>query len=176
MRWRNFFAAPVPFRGGGAGGTPTTDVVLFLHALRLCRSAKGTGSRTSLPQQAADLASKAWLPAGVAPDAAQRATIRASRRAARWLGSRDTCLIRSVVSAALLSDHDDVLLHVGFAPSGEGGRAIEGHAWVTVDGAIVGGPESAMAGDRPMTEMTIPVRRRRPPDRSSPIGGTIASP
>ncbi len=119
------------------------------------------------------LASKPLLPAGVAPDAAHRATLRASARAARWFGARDTCLIRALVVGALLSDRDGVRLHVGFATPAEGGGALEGHAWVTVDGAIVGGPEAAMAGRDATTELSISVRRRRPSALSGPIGGTL---
>jgi hypothetical protein len=156
-------------------GTHPSDLLLFAHALRLCRLSTGTGSRNSLPEQSALMASKPGLPAGVTPDAAHRATLRASPRAARWLGTRDTCLVRSLVVAALLSDRDGVLLHVGFSASEEDGRALEGHAWVTVDAAIVGGPEAAMGGDGPTTEMTIAVCRRRPSEPSGPIGGTISN-
>ena len=156
--------------------TRPIDLLLFAQALRLCRSARGTGSRSSLHLKSASLASKRGLPVGVTPDAAQRAASRASTRAARWFGSRDTCLTRALVVAALLSDRDGVLLHVGFAAPMTGGGALEGHAWVTVDGDLVGGPDAAMAGDRPTTEMTIPVRRRRPPEPPGPIGGTISNP
>jgi hypothetical protein len=153
--------------------TRPIDLLLFAHALRLCRVARGTGSRSSLPLQSTLLASKRGLPVGVTPEAAQRAAVRASTRAARWFGSRDTCLTRALVVAALLSDRDGVLLHVGFAASTSEGRALEGHAWVTSDGTVVGGPEAAMSGDGPTTDITIPVRRRRPPESSGPMGGTI---
>jgi hypothetical protein len=111
----------------------------------------------------------------VAPDAAHRAAVRASIRAARWFGSRDTCLTRALVVAALLSDRGGVLLHVGFAAPAAGGGALEGHAWVTLDGAIVGGPDAAMAADGSTTEMTFPVRRRQPPGVSRQFGSTIES-
>jgi hypothetical protein len=152
------------------------DLLLFGQALRLCRLARGTGSQAPLPERIVALSSRRGLPTGVAPDAAQRATVRASTRAARWFGSRDTCLTRAVVAAALLSDHEDVLLHVGFAAPAAGGGPLEGHAWVTVGGVIVGGPEAGMAAAGPASEMAIPVRRRRPPEPSSSIGGTISSP
>ena len=134
--------------------------MVFVHALRLCRLARGTGSRTPLPETIVALASRPGLPAGADPHAAHRATVRASTRAARWFGARDTCLTRAVVVAALLADRDEVLLHVGLAPAGEGGGPLEGHAWVTVAGEVVGGSEASMPGGGPTTELTLPVRRR----------------
>jgi hypothetical protein len=107
------------------------------------------------------------------PDDAYRAARRASSRAAQWFGSRNTCLIRALVVGALLSDHNGVLLHVGFATPAEGGGALEGHAWVTVDGAVVGGRGELMSGDGPMTEISIPVRRRQLPGPLGSIGGTM---
>ena len=156
--------------------TRPIDLLLFLHALRLCRSARGTGSQSSLLQQSAALSSKPGLPDGVAPDAAYRATLHASRRAARWFRSRDTCLIRALVTGALLADRNDVLIHVGFATRAQSDEVLDGHAWVTVDGVIVGEPDPVMADDRFGIAFSIPVRRHRPPEPSSPIGDTIASP
>ena len=144
--------------------TLARDAVLFGQALWLCRLAQGAGGRTPVPEQAASLVSHRWLPRHVSAEAAQRATLRASRRGARWFGQRDTCLVRSLVTGALLSDHDNVLLHVGFAAGGADGRALEGHAWVSVAGAAVGGPQAAMDEDRPVSELAIPVRRNRTPD------------
>jgi hypothetical protein len=115
------------------------------------------------------MASRPGLPRGLGPDAAHRATVRACRRAARWLGLRDTCLVRSLVVGALLSDRDDVHVHVGFAPGPAGGRVLEGHAWVTVAGQVVGGPDAAMTGQGATTELSIPVRRDARMRR--PVGG-----
>ena len=147
--------------------TLARDTVLFGQALWLCRLAQGAGGRIPVPEQTASLASRRWLPRRVSAEAAERATRRASRRGARWLGWRDTCLVRSLVTGALLADHEDVLLHVGFTPGAADGRALEGHAWVSMSGAVVGGPEAAMASDGPVSELAIPVRRNRTADRSS---------
>ena len=147
-------------------------MVLFARALWLCRLAQGAGGRAPVRELTESLASRRWLPHHAAPDAVQLATLRASSRGARWFGLRDTCLVRSLVAGALLSDHDDVLLHVGFAR----GQALEGHAWVSVAGTVVGGPESAMAGDRPATELTFPVVRGGPTPSSRPAGGGSIDP
>lgn len=147
-------------RPAGAGFPTWAEALLFARALQLCRLAKGAGGTVPVPQLAATLVSTGWLPLGVSLEAADRAASRASRRAARWFGSRDTCLVRSLVTGALLSDHDDVVLHVGLAgPSGPE-RVLEGHAWITVGGAVVGGPEAAMDAEVLGGEIEIAMRRR----------------
>jgi GT2 family glycosyltransferase len=139
--------------------TPVHDLVLFFHAFRLARLAQGVRGQASLPTLTATLASLPALPRRVEPDAAHRATVRACIRGARWLGFRDTCLVRSLVTASLLSDCAAVQLHVGFASPAAGERLLEGHAWVSVDGEVVGGAATAMTVEGSITELVIPLRR-----------------
>jgi hypothetical protein len=135
-----------------------TDVALFFHALRLARLAQRVQGRTALPVLTATAASLLALPRAVQPDAAHHATVRACIRGARWLQLRDTCLVRSIVLGSLLSDNEGVQLHVGFASQGSNRRPLEGHAWVTVGGKVVGGhPTEILKG--PVTEVVIPMRR-----------------
>jgi hypothetical protein len=65
------------------------------------------------------------------------AAVRATRRWSRWFGGIDTCLVRSLVFAALLAERGEVVLHIGFQP-GVNGADLDGHAWVTLDGVPVG--------------------------------------
>ena len=55
-----------------------------------------------------------------------------ARRAQRF-GGLDSCLTRSLVAGAMLSEAHDVVLHVGFRPGTEE-VPLDGHAWLTVDG------------------------------------------
>ena len=136
------------------------ELALFLHALRLVRLAQRVHGRESLSAVATMMASLPALPRRVDVDAAQAATVRACSRAARWLGLRDTCLVRSLVLASLLSADEAVRLHVGFAPPNAEGRPIEGHAWVSVGGVPAGGPGWAASSDGSTTEFTLSIRRR----------------
>ena len=65
---------------------------------------------------------------------AVRAAQRACNRWTRWFGGIDTCLTRSLVAGALLAGSHEVVLHVGFRPSDRGVEAVDGHAWLVVDG------------------------------------------
>jgi hypothetical protein len=140
------------------------EVVLFGHAWRLSRVAQRVG-RVPLPVVAGEMGAAALLPRGSAPDEAWRAAVRAGTRVARRGLRIDTCLTRSLVVGALLSDRDDVVLHVGFRPGavGEGGEASavhDGHAWVTVAGREVTPAEAAPGHAGPFTEiLRIPMRR-----------------
>ncbi len=67
----------------------------------------------------------------------------ASRRAVARLCPVDSCLTRSLVLCRLLAPYSGVELHYGFRRR-EG--TLEGHAWVTVDGAAVGEPDGALEG------------------------------
>ncbi len=66
-----------------------------------------------------------------------RAAQRACNRWARWFGGLDTCLTRSLVAGALLAGGHEVVLHVGFRPTDRGAEAVDGHAWLVVDGEVV---------------------------------------
>lgn len=74
----------------------------------------------------------------------------ASRRAVGRLCPLNTCLTRSVVLYRLLKSYDGVVIHFGFRRRD---GALEGHAWVTVDGVAVGEPDGALDG---YSEAAIP--------------------
>ncbi len=88
------------------------------------------------------------------------ATARATARWARWFGGLDTCLIRSLVLASMLADHEDVALVIGFRPGVEE-AAVDGHAWVTVAGRPVG-PDGILAQDDYSKLITVPFTRDDP--------------
>ena len=66
-----------------------------------------------------------------------RAAQRACNRWGRWFGGINTCLTRSLVAGALLAGGHEVVLHVGFRPTDRGPEAVDGHAWLVVDGEVV---------------------------------------
>jgi hypothetical protein len=138
---------------------PPREVVLFVHALRLARRAQAVG-RTPLPALVSTLQGTRLLPAGVDPDAAFRATVRAVPRGARWFGWLGTCLVKALVLSALLGDRDDVELVLGVR-KGTGETPIDGHAWVRVGGREFSllGPREA-AGEGYLTVTALPVRRK----------------
>jgi hypothetical protein len=104
----------------------------FLAALRLTPKAQKVRS-LPLPR----VTDMMWSPSsgGVSdPGAAVRAAQRACSRWARWFGGIDTCLTRSLVAGALLAGDHEVVLQVGFRPTDRGAEAVDGHAWLEVDG------------------------------------------
>jgi hypothetical protein len=125
------------------------EIVLFLHALRLSVKAQGV-RRQPLLDVVSTLVSTRSLPRGVGAGEAARAAGRACSRVKRWGRGLDSCLTRSLVAGALLSDQPRVVLHVGF----RGARTEtlhEGHAWVTLgDRNVTAATDSEHEG--PFTE------------------------
>jgi hypothetical protein len=74
----------------------------------------------------------------------------ASRRAVARICPLNSCLTRSVVLHRLLASYDGVEVHYGFRRRD---GALEGHAWVTVDGVALGEPDGALDG---YTETAVP--------------------
>ena len=74
----------------------------------------------------------------------------ASRRAVVRFCPLNSCLTRSVVLYRLLASYEGVAIHYGFRRRD---GALEGHAWVTVDGIAVGEPDGARDG---YIEMAVP--------------------
>lgn len=105
----------------------------FVAALFLTRITQRIRSQT-VPTVISKVvrAAPSWVvaDAGDAVAAAQRAGCRWSR----WFGGLDTCLTRSLVAGALLAGSHEVVLHVGFRPTDQGAEAVDGHAWLVVDG------------------------------------------
>jgi len=127
--------------------------VLFLRALGLVRRAQRV-RRVPVPEVAADIVSRSGVGRGYPLPRLERATARAVTRWHRWFGGIDTCLIRSLVLGGLLAGRGEVTLNIGFRP-GEEKPALDGHAWVTVDGSAVGA-DGKLAGERYTRVLTVP--------------------
>jgi hypothetical protein len=112
------------------------DIALFVTALKLARKAQRV-SKDPLPQVVESLAGRRNGPKVFSEDELGLAAARATARWSRWFGGVDTCLVRSLVLAALLIGRGEVVLHIGFRP-GESEANLDGHAWVTLDGHPVG--------------------------------------
>jgi len=110
-------------------------LMAVVHALRVRREL-GRGS-SLLP---APLPARRTRP--VSPGLVGTALL-ASRRAVGRLCPLNTCLTRSVVLYRLLASYDGVEIRFGFRMRN---GALEGHAWVTVDGVAVGEPDGALDG------------------------------
>ena len=109
------------------------EISLFVRALPLARVAQAVKT-TRLPEVVERLGARRG---GVSVEAAVRAAQRACGRWAWWFGGLDTCLTRSLVAGALLAGDHEVVLHVGFRPTEQGAAAVDGHAWLVVDGEVV---------------------------------------
>jgi hypothetical protein len=107
-----------------------SEIRLFLRALPLARRAQAVKVEP-LPK----VVERVGAPGrGNSVEEAMRAAQRACGRWGRWFGGLDTCLTRSLVAGALLAGDHEVVLHVGFRPTAEGAGAVDGHAWLVVDG------------------------------------------
>ena len=103
---------------------------MFVRALPLARMAQVVRVEP-LPKVVERMGARNY---GISMDEAIRAAQRACGRWARWFGGLDTCLTRSLVAGALLAGSYEVVLHVGFRPTDRGADAVDGHAWLVVDG------------------------------------------
>jgi hypothetical protein len=129
------------------------DIGLLIRALVLARRAQRVRS-TPVAEVVADIAHSRGA-AGLRPeDRVELAARRAVARWSRWFGGIDTCLTRSLVLGGMLAGRGEVVLNVGFRP-GKEETAVDGHAWVTVDGRPVGG-DGALAQERYTRILTVP--------------------
>jgi len=110
--------------------------VRFLRAMPVALAAQGVREKP-IPEVVGKV--RRWSGRGRVErvEDAVRAAQRACNRWARWFGGIDTCLTRSLVAGGLLAGSRDVVLHVGFRPSDQGVEAVDGHAWLVVDGERV---------------------------------------
>ena len=132
------------------------DVGLFIRALLLARRAQRVRS-TPVAEVVTEIA-RSGGGGGLRPeDRVELAARRAVARWRRWFGGIDTCLTRSLVLGGMLAGRGEVLLNVGFRP-GEEELAVDGHAWVTVDGRPVGG-DGALAQERYTRILAVPFAR-----------------
>ncbi len=135
------------------------EIVLFLRALRLVRLAQQVSTRP-VDQVARRMTELSWLPRNLSPRAAGVAADRAGRWWSRLTTGRNSCLIRTLVTGAMLADRPGVVLHVGFRPSTGNGVLHDGHAWLTVDGRDMPEGSSATGPGEPYTEsLAIPLAR-----------------
>lgn len=74
------------------------------------------------------------LPCQIVPDLALRGAARGCR-VVSWFGGLNSCLARSLVAGALLSDQVRVLLHIGFRDGCT--DPLSGHAWLSLNGAAL---------------------------------------
>lgn len=108
------------------------DFRLFLRAMHLALRAQSL-RRHSLSWVLRRLLAAPAAGPDTGVDAIIRAMVRATGRVGRIPGMLDSCLLRCLVAATLLRAHGQVRVHIGFRP-GLGGH--DGHAWLTLDGAI----------------------------------------
>lgn len=118
--------------------------MLFLRAVRLVWHARAVFSGVSLHETWARMAALRGAPSRLSVTEAYCATQRACRYAGKVGVAKNTCVLRALVLGALLSDHPEVFLHIGFRTSDQAGALATGHAWVSRCGANVSddGPSS----------------------------------
>ena len=103
---------------------------------------------------------KKRLPNNLEAEEAVLATARAGQQL-QALGLLNTCLIRSLVAGALLSDRDNLSLHLGIQ-KGEGSQGqFDGHSWLTLGSQILPHPDEALApnGEPYAIMASFPMRR-----------------
>lgn len=124
------------------------DLALFIHAVRVTLAALPRLSRP-LGLTLDSLTSLRRLPTNLEPEEAHLAASRAVVYLERWLGSRNTCLLRSMVLGTLLSDREDVSLNIGFRPTSSPDEPHAGHAWILVSGTVIGETDPVSHKERP---------------------------
>ena len=138
------------------GSAGALDLVLLAIAVPLAWRAQRVVD-TPLHELVARLARPGVWPARD-PERVTVAAGRATARWGRWFGGINSCLTRSLVAGSMLAACGDVVLHVGFRP-GEGDRAVDGHAWITVRGEPVGA-DGRLAGERFSRIVSVPFTAR----------------
>jgi len=113
-----------------------SEILLYVRSLPIAMAAQAVREKP-LPEVVERVCGRAWRGEVREPVEALQAAQRACNRWARWFGGLDSCLTRSLVAGALLAESHEVVLHVGFRPSDQGAKAIDGHAWLVVDGEVV---------------------------------------
>jgi hypothetical protein len=132
------------------------DMALFLSALRLAWRAQRV-RQVPVPDVVEAISLRGGGGWGFPVERLELAAARAVTRWRRWFGGIDTCLTRSLVLGGLLAGRGEVMLNIGFRP-GEEEPALDGHAWVTVDGNPLGA-DGDLAGERYTRVLTEPFSR-----------------
>ncbi len=162
---------PVPISpDGGAvfpdGERPSGGAMLsaHVHAARLAWWLRDARIRP-IQTLAQGLLALPLLPSRIPVKVARQAAYRACRLVSRlYPAFQNTCITRSLVFATLISDREQVVIHIGFRSGNDRGhRTAEGHAWVTLDGNSVGesDPELTLKGASFVRCVELPMERRR---------------
>ena len=130
------------------------ELALFARALALARRAQNVRS-IPITVVVEDLCTRGGGLRRFSTNRLVRAAGRASARWTSWFGGMNTCLVRSLVLGALLSDREGVALNVGFRPGDDPEPRLAGHAWVTVQGIPIGG-DGDLAGNSYTRVLEIP--------------------
>ena len=86
------------------------------------------------------------------------ARLRALCLRASFFGARNTCYVRALTLYRFLDAPDDeVTLHFGIEHRNRGGDRLRGHAWVTLRGELLEGPDEVILG----RVREIPITRAR---------------
>ena len=129
------------------------DILIFLQAMLLARRAQRVKSEP-LKRVVAGMVRRQGFTASRSVGRAALAAARATSRWSRWFGGLDSCLTRSLVLGAMLGDHGDVKLNIGFR-SHDTDDVVAGHAWISVDDRPVG-PDSELADDSYSRVLAVP--------------------
>jgi hypothetical protein len=113
-----------------------SEILLFVRALPIAGAAQQV-RRSPLPEVIEKVRDRGRRYGVEEPEEAMLAAQRACNRYGRWFGGLDTCLTRSLVAGSLLAATHEVVLNIGFRPTDVGAEAVDGHAWLVVDGEVV---------------------------------------
>jgi hypothetical protein len=144
------------------------EVLLILQAGRLVAAAQPVRQGQAVPRVLNTMCGLRGLPSSVVATTGHRAVERAAVLLGR-LGLVNTCLIRSLSLAALLADHPEVQLHLGFRLSDSPGTVLAGHAWVTLGGRALPDETATLVEGRPCEEVAVLTATRAETPPSSPV-------
>ena len=136
-----------------------SDMPLAIRmGLFMCRAPMDL-EKVSLPEFLASLRTRSRPPADDARASMERIVrLRQAWLRLPWLRARNTCYLRAFTLYRFLDAKDGkVGIHFGIEPPTRPGDRLRGHAWVTVDGLLLEGPEEVSRGGI----LEIPVGGRR---------------
>lgn len=130
------------------------ELALVVRALPLARRAQRVRT-VPIHTVVQDLCSRGGGSKKLSVERLARAAARACARWQAWFGGANTCLVRSLVLGALLSDREEVVLNLGFRAGDDSRPELAGHAWVTVGGQAAGS-DGHLAENRYTRVLEIP--------------------
>lgn len=136
------------------------DLRLFVHAFRLGLTAQRIARGTPIEETIGVLLSRKRLPNDLRSQEAMLAAERAGRRL-EALGQLNSCLIRTLVTGALLADRDGLTLRLGVQKGETPRNSISGHSWLTLGSRVLPHPDEAVAanGEPYLVMASFPMRR-----------------